>query len=107
MARVLGPMNEAVARAASASAFFMWQVEGGSQDPSRIAALPSIFKDYASVTPEVIQQLAARYLVAERAWRLAVLPEGWGPASPASAPPAGAGAGMAVPASGPPTPGGH
>ena len=38
--------------------------------------MPSIFKDYAGVTPEVIQQLAARYLVAGRAWRLAVLPQG-------------------------------
>ena len=76
MARVLVPMNQEVARAASASAFFMWQIEGGSLDPARIAAVPSIFKDYAGVTPEVIQQLAARYLVAGRAWRLAVLPQG-------------------------------
>ena len=75
MARVLGPLNEQVARAASSSAFFMWQIEGGTQDPARIAAVPSIFKDYAQVTPEVIQQLAARYLVAGRAWRLAVLPQ--------------------------------
>ena len=77
MARVLGPMNEEVARAASASAFFMWQIEGGTQDPARIAAVPSIFKDYAQVTAEVIQKLAAHYLVAGHAWRLAVVPQGW------------------------------
>ncbi len=85
MARVLGPMNEEIARAASASAFFMGQIEGGTQDPSRIAAFPSIFKDYASVSPEEIQHLAARYLVAGRAWRLAVLPQGWGPTAKAGA----------------------
>ena len=88
MARVLGPMNEEIARAASASAFFMWQIEGGTQDPARIAAFPSIFKDYAGVTPQVIQQLAARYLVAGRAWRLAVLPQGWGTSAKAGTAPA-------------------
>ena len=77
MARVLGPLHEQIARAASASAFFMWQIEGGTQDPARIAAVPSVFKDYDAVTAEVIRQLAARYLLGGKAWRLEVVPQGW------------------------------
>ena len=104
MARVLGPMNEQVARAASASAFFMWQIEGGTNDPARIAAVPSIFKDYAAVTPAVIQQLAARYLAGDRAWRLAVLPQGWSePLKPGVAASSPAPAGAAGVAAGSPT----
>ena len=77
MARVLGPLHEQIARAASASAFFMWQIEGGTQDPALIAAVPSVFKDYDAVTAEVIRQLAARYLLGGKAWRLEVVPQGW------------------------------
>ena len=76
LARVEVPMRQQITRAASSTAFFMWQLEGASADPARVAALRSLLPDYTEVTPERIQALAARFLVKDRAWRFAVLPKG-------------------------------
>ncbi len=75
LARVLEPMRQRVTRAASSSAFFMNQIEGGSQDPARIASVRTILTDFTVTTPEYMQGLAARYLGADKSWRLSVLPE--------------------------------
>lgn len=90
LARVIGPLREQISRAATASAFFMWQIEGATQEPARIAAVPSILQDYTEVSPEAIRLLAARYLVPGKEWRLAVMPQAWAQrvsaGAPASAP---------------------
>ncbi|MBU6267149.1 MAG: insulinase family protein [Sphingomonadales bacterium] len=75
LARVVEPLRQQVTRAATSTAFFMWQLEGATQDPRRFAMLGSVLRDYTAVTPAQLQALAAKYLVREKAWRLEVLPE--------------------------------
>ena len=75
MARVLEPMRQQIQRAASSSAFFMRELEGASQDVSRFQQIRTIMRDYTEATPEAMQALAARYLGADKSWRLAVVPE--------------------------------
>ncbi|MBU6268209.1 MAG: insulinase family protein [Sphingomonadales bacterium] len=75
LARVVEPLRQQVTRAATSTAFFMWQLEGATQDPRRYVMLGSVLKDYTTVTPAGLQGLAAKYLAAGRAWRLEVLPE--------------------------------
>lgn len=76
LARVTEPLRQQVTRAATGSAFFMWQLEGATQDPSRFGTIRSILADYARATPADMQALAARYLQPGKSWRLAVLPQG-------------------------------
>ncbi|MCB2079006.1 MAG: insulinase family protein, partial [Novosphingobium sp.] len=76
LARVIEPLRQQVTRAATSSAFFMYQIEGASQDPSRIEAVRSILSDYTQTSPQRMQQLAGRFLQPGKSWRLAVLPEG-------------------------------
>lgn len=73
--RVIEPLRQQVTRAASSSAFFMNELEGATGDPSRIASVRSILRDYTQTTPETMQALAARYLGADKSWRLAVVPQ--------------------------------
>lgn len=75
LARVVEPMRQAVTRASTGSAFFMYQLEGATQDPSRINALRTLLNDYTQTTPEKMQQLAARYLSPEKGWMLEVVPQ--------------------------------
>lgn len=76
LARVTEPLRQQVTRAATGSAFFMYQLEGATQDPSRFEAVRTLLPDYSETTPERMQQLAARYLAPEKAWELVVVPEG-------------------------------
>ena len=75
IARVTEPLRQQVTRAATGAAFFMWQLEGATQDPTRIAAVRSILTDYTQTSPQEMQALAARYLGRGKSWRLAVLPQ--------------------------------
>ena len=52
----------------------MYQLEGGALEPEKFAQLRSILTDYSAITPERLQQLAKRYLVPDKAWRLKVVP---------------------------------
>jgi zinc protease len=74
LARVTEPMRQTINRAASSTAFFMWQLEGATRAPSRIGLVRSIMSDFTELTPAEVQDLARRYLVANKAWRLEVLP---------------------------------
>jgi predicted Zn-dependent peptidase len=38
-------------------------------------ALGKLYSDYNSVTPEILQALAKRYFVKDRAWKLVVAPQ--------------------------------
>ena len=74
LARVVEPMKQQITRMESSPAFFMWQIEGATADPARIAGLRRLFNDYVYVTPAQLQALAKQYLGADKAWRLAVVP---------------------------------
>ena len=76
LALVIEPLRQQIQRASSSTAFFMGQVEGATQEPQRYNQVRGILEDYTKVTPEQLQQAAQRWLVPERAWRLAVLPAG-------------------------------
>jgi zinc protease len=76
LARVVEPMRQAITRASTGSAFFMYQLEGATQDPSRIAAIRTLLNDYTQTSPEAMQALAARYLSPDKGWMLTVVPQG-------------------------------
>ncbi|MFA7587976.1 MAG: insulinase family protein, partial [Novosphingobium sp.] len=76
LARVTEPLRQQITRAATGSAFFMYQLEGATADPSRIAAIRTLLPDYSQTTPAAMQALAARYLAPDKAWELVVMPEG-------------------------------
>ncbi|TPG14467.1 M16 family metallopeptidase [Sphingomonas oligophenolica] len=73
--RVKGPLIQQIQRAASSSAFWLQQMSGGTYDPSRIAVTRAIGTDYNGVTPAVLQQTAATYLVPGKDWTMVVLPK--------------------------------
>ncbi len=75
LGRVIEPMRQRVTRASTSAAFFMYQLEGATTDPTRIGAIRSILRDYTVTTPEQMQALAARYLHPDKSWRLSVLPQ--------------------------------
>ena len=74
--RVTEPLNQLISRAMSGHLFWMYQLEGATFDFRRVEALPTLLDDYTETTPERMRALAAKYLPVERAWRLAVLPQG-------------------------------
>lgn len=74
--RVTEPLRQQLTRAATGSAFFMYQLEGASEDQRRIAAIRTLLPDYTRTTPEAMQALARKYLAKGRSWRLAVIPQG-------------------------------
>jgi zinc protease len=75
LARVIEPMRQRITRASTSAAFFMYQLEGGTTDPTRLAAIRTLLGDYTVTTPEQMQALAARYLQSSKDWKLAVLPQ--------------------------------
>jgi zinc protease len=75
LARVIEPMRQRITRASTSAAFFMYQLEGGTTDPRRLAAIRTLLGDYTVTTPEQMQALAARYLQSANNWKLAVLPQ--------------------------------
>lgn len=81
LARVTEPLRQQVTRAATSSAFFMYQLEGATSDPARIASIQTLLRDYTQTTPARMQALADQYLRPEKSWRLGVLPQG--PQAPA------------------------
>ncbi|KPF83168.1 peptidase M16 [Novosphingobium sp. AAP93] len=74
IARVTEPMKQLITRASTGNGFYMYQLEGGALEPEKFDQLRSILTDYSAITPERLQQLAKRYLVPDKAWRLKVVP---------------------------------
>lgn len=74
--RVTEPLRQRVTRAATSSAFFMYQLEGATGDPARIGSVRTLLRDYTETTPQQMQALARKYLEPNASWRLAVLPQG-------------------------------
>lgn len=76
LARVTEPLKQQLTRASTSSAFFMYLIEGGTQDPYRFTTVRSLLNDYTVTTPEKMQALAAKYLIRSKSWRMAVIPRG-------------------------------
>jgi len=86
---VVEPLRQQITRASTSTAFFMYQIEGATEDPSRFGAIRSILTDYTQITPADVQALARKYLVRDKSWRLAVIPQGQTLATGAGGPAAG------------------
>lgn len=98
LARVTEPLSQRIRRASTGNQFWLYNLEGATQDPQRVALLRTLLADYSQTTPEIMQFLADRYLARTGPYRLAIIPEGQ---TLAAAPPAsgtGATAAQAVPA---------
>ncbi|MFN6933954.1 MAG: M16 family metallopeptidase [Tsuneonella sp.] len=76
LARVTEPLKQSVSRASTGNTFWLWQLEGASQDPRRLALLRTLLVDYTQTTPEAMQALAQKYLAGREPFRLAVIPQG-------------------------------
>ena len=74
--RVTEPLKQLISRASTGNSFWLYQLQGASSDPRRIALMRSLLNDYSQTTPERMQQLAQKYLAARPGYKLAVVPEG-------------------------------
>lgn len=74
--RVTGPLGQMIQRASTGNQFWLYNLEGASFDPQRVALLRSLLVDYTQTTPEVMQFLAERYFTQRQPLRLAVIPQG-------------------------------
>lgn len=73
--RALNPLKSLIMRRSSGNMFWMQLMEGGANDPLRIASVEALGRDIAYTTPAQLQALAAKYLVPARDWTMVVLPE--------------------------------
>lgn len=73
--RAIGPLKERIIRSSSGNMFWMFQLEGATQNPEHFVALSRYLADIESVKAADIQQLAAQYLKTGNAWSMVVLPE--------------------------------
>ena len=76
LARNAGPIREQVVRASTGNVYWMFLLEGATQDPRVAANALTIEQDIASVTATDIQRLARQYLTPARQWSMAILPQG-------------------------------
>jgi len=73
---VTGPLRQQLNRASSSNAFFMYLLEGATQDPTIYRSLRTLVDDYSSTTPEAMQALARKYFSPGASWRVAIIPQG-------------------------------
>lgn len=76
LARVTEPLAQLIRRASTGNQFWLYNMEGATEDPVRIGLLRSLLPDYSQTTPAAMQALAARYLTKDRIFRMAIIPEG-------------------------------
>ncbi len=94
LARVTEPLGQLIRRASTGNQFWLYNLEGATQDPLRVASLRTLLQDYSQTTPAAMQVLADRYLAKGSPFRLAIIPEGQ---TLAEAPAGGAGTKTARP----------
>lgn len=73
---VTEPLKQALTRATSSSAFFMYLLEGATANPDKYRSVRSVLRDYTVTTPAEMQVLAVKYFAPGRSWRVAVIPQG-------------------------------
>lgn len=74
--RVVEPLRQYVSRASTGNLFWLYQLEGATQDPRRIPMLRFLLADYTQTPRAELQALAQKYLSSRAGWRLAVIPQG-------------------------------
>ncbi len=74
--RVVEPLRQYISRASTGNLFWLYQLEGATQDPRRVALLRYLLADFTETPPERLQELAVKYFAGKPGWRLAVIPEG-------------------------------
>lgn len=74
--RVTEPLGQLIRRASTGNQFWLYNLEGASSDPQRVALLRSLLADYSQTSPQVMQYLADRYFAKREPFRLAIIPEG-------------------------------
>ena len=82
--RAVEPIKQSVERASSGNVFWLSQLKGATYNPGRFNALGRLYSDYGGVTPARVQELAKRYFVTDRAWKLVVSPQPNGAAKSAT-----------------------
>lgn len=73
--RAAEPLRSYYERLSSGNYFFLSELEGSTADRRRMQALRGFFQDFQAPAPERMLELAQLYL-SDKAWRMAVLPEG-------------------------------
>jgi len=76
LSRVTEPLGQLIRRASTGNQFWLYNLEGATQDPRRVALLRPLLADYSQTTPAAMQALAARYFGKVSPFRLAIIPEG-------------------------------
>ena len=74
--RVTEPLRQYISRTSTGNMFWLYQLEGATQDPRIVTMLRSLLSDYSRTTPEAMEALAQKYFAGKQPWRLAVIPEG-------------------------------
>lgn len=83
--RVTEPLGQLIRRASTGNQFWLYNLEGATQDPQRTTLLRTLLADFSQTSPQAMQFLAERYLARGKPFRLAIIPEGQ---TLAAAPPA-------------------
>ncbi len=74
--RVTEPLRQYISRASTGNLFWLFQLEGSTVEPQRIALLRSLLNDFSSTTPDTMLALAKKYFGGRGGYRVAVIPEG-------------------------------
>ncbi|MEE9433638.1 MAG: insulinase family protein [Sphingorhabdus sp.] len=72
--RAVEPLRQMIDRLASGNTFWLNNLKGATYDQQRFSAFRSMFRDFEGVTAPRLQELAKRYFVNSKAWKLEVLP---------------------------------
>ena len=75
-ARALTPQIEATRRTLANNATWLSLLSGAQTDPRKVAYLRSVTGELQSITVADLAVVARKWLVKDKAWRMAVLPEG-------------------------------
>ncbi|MEE4155149.1 MAG: insulinase family protein [Erythrobacter sp.] len=76
LARVTEPLGQLIRRASTGNLFWLYNLEGATRDPQRVARLRTLLGDFSQTSPQIMQFLAERYFGQRTPLRLAILPEG-------------------------------
>lgn len=76
LARVTSPLDQAIRRASTGNTFWLYQLEGSTDDPRRVPAVRTLLGDYTRTTPERMRALAERYFGSGEGLKIAVIPQG-------------------------------
>lgn len=72
--RTVTPYMQLIARTSTGNTFWFSQLEGGTYDDRRIAAIRTLAGDIVRTTPAMLQAAAQKYLRPEADWTMAVVP---------------------------------